>query len=248
MDSSTDASSTAIRTRDSVTRAYSFANLSQYSPSQRFLIKLADLTFYFLIGAVGLTIRWKVTGQEHLDSVRQNGSLPILTFWHNRIFLATYFFRHRRIVVMTSRSFDGEYIARFIQRFGYGAARGSSTRGGIGAVVEMVKLMRAGCPTGFSIDGPKGPRYVAKMGAVLLAKKTGNPIVPFSISASRSLTINSWDQLQIPLPFTKALISIGEPIYVSKDATEEELRLKRDELQQSLDDLCARGDEWRSKA
>src|SRR5688500_19433593 len=76
---------------------------------------------------------------------------------------------------MTSRSFDGEYIARFIQRFGYGAVRGSSTRGGVGAIVEMVRLMRAGLPTAFTIDGPKGPRYVAKMGAVLLAKKTGQP-------------------------------------------------------------------------
>ena len=69
-----------------------------------------------------------------------------------------------------------EYIARFIQRFGYGAARGSSTRGGVGAVVEMVRLMRANCPAGFTVDGPKGPRYVAKMGPVLLAKKTGHPV------------------------------------------------------------------------
>jgi len=246
MDSSTEASSTGIRTRESVARAYSFANLSDYSAWERFQIRMADFAFYVLIGIVGLTVRWKVDGQDHLASVERNGLLPILAFWHNRIFLATYFFRKRRIVVMTSRSFDGEYIARFIQRFGYGAARGSSTRGGIGAIIEMVKLMRAGCPTGFTIDGPKGPRCVAKMGAVLLAKKTGNPIVPFSISASRSLTVNSWDRLQIPLPFTKALTSIGEPIYVSKEATEEELESKRDQLQQSLDDLCARGDEWRS--
>ena len=73
-------------------------------------------------------------------------------------FLTTYWWRKRRIVVMTSRSFDGEYIARFIQRFGYGAVRGSSTRGGVGAIVEMVRLMRAGCTTAFTIDGPKGPR------------------------------------------------------------------------------------------
>ena len=94
---------------------------------------------------------------------------------------------------MTSRSFDGEYIARFIQRFGYGAVRGSSTRGGVGAIVEMARLMRAGCTTAFTIDGPKGPRYVAKMGAVLLAKKSGHPIMPVTMALRSYWKIPSWD-------------------------------------------------------
>src|SRR5207245_989017 len=98
--------------------------------------------------------------------------------------LATYFFRHRGIVVMSSQSFDGEYTARLIQRFGYGTARGSSTRGSIGAIIEMVRLMRNGRPTAFTIDGPKGPRHVARPGAVLLAKKTGQPVLPFTITAA----------------------------------------------------------------
>jgi len=79
----------------------------------------------------------------------------------------------------------GEYIARFIQRFGYWRRPRLIDRGAIGAVVEMVRLMRAGCPTAFTIDGPKGPRYEAKMGSVLLAKKTGFPILPFTITAKR---------------------------------------------------------------
>ena len=114
---------------------------------------------------------------------------------------------------MTSQSFDGEYIARFIQRFGYGAARGSSTRGAVGAIIEMTRLMRAGSPTAFTIDGPKGPRYVAKMGAVLLAKKTGQPILPFTISARHWEAKRSWDGFQIPLPFSRARLDIAQPIY-----------------------------------
>lgn len=136
---------------------------------------------------------------------------------------------------MTSQSFDGEYIARFIRRFGYGAARGSSTRGGTGAIVEMVRLMRAGSPTAFTIDGPKGPRYVAKMGAVLLAKKTGQPILPFTISARRFWEAKSWDRFQLPLPFTKARVVIAPPIYVPADAGDDALQAKRDELQQALE-------------
>jgi lysophospholipid acyltransferase (LPLAT)-like uncharacterized protein len=148
---------------------------------------------------------------------------------------------------MTSQSFDGEYIARFIQRFGYGAARGSSTRGATGAVIEMVRLMRVGCPTAFTIDGPKGPRYEAKMGAVLLAKKTGNPILPFTITPAKFWEARkSWDRSQIPKPFARARVDIAAPIFVAADAGEELLQTKRDQLQQALDEINQRGDEWRA--
>jgi lysophospholipid acyltransferase (LPLAT)-like uncharacterized protein len=174
----------------------------------------------------------------------KDGSVPIMAFWHNRVFLATYYFRRRGIVVMTSRSFDGEYIARFIQRLGYGAARGSSTRGGVGALVEMVRLMRAGLPAGFTIDGPKGPRYEAKMGAVLLAKKTGHPVLPFTVAAEKFWEAKSWDAFQVPKPFTRARVLIAQPIHVPADADDAMLQAKRDELQQALDELNTRGESW----
>ncbi len=241
-----DTSTSAAMDKASVERAYTFTSLKNYSARERLLIRLADLAFFLSISILGRTIRWEVKGEEHFAAIKEKGLLPIHTFWHDRIFLGTYFFRQRGIVVMTSRSFDGEYIARFIQRLGYGAARGSSTRGAVGALMEMVRLMRAGCPTAFTIDGPKGPRYVAKMGCVLLAKKTGNPVVVFTITANRHFTIKSWDRLQIPVPFTKALVEIAPPIYVPEDADEQTLEAKRDEVQQALDTICARGDQWRA--
>jgi lysophospholipid acyltransferase (LPLAT)-like uncharacterized protein len=233
------------KTNNSVVRAYSSASLANYSFKDRLLIKTIDLASFLAISLIGLTVRWQVVGEEHFESISRAGRLPIYTSWHNRIFLSLYFFRNRRIVVMTSQSKDGEYIARFLRRFGYGSARGSSTRGAVGALVEMVKLMRAGCPAGFTIDGPKGPRYVAKMGAVLLSKKTGNPVLPFVITPAKFFEINSWDRLQIPLPFTKARVEISAPIYVSKDTDEEALETKKNELQQALDDMTARGEAWR---
>ncbi len=221
-----------------VDRAYAFADLSAYPLTKRLLIKAADLAFFLLIKVIGRTVRFDVEGWEHWEAASREGKIPIYTFWHNRVFLATYFWQRRRIVVMTSQSFDGEYIARFIQRFGYGAARGSSTRGGTGAIVEMVRLMRAGCPTGFTIDGPKGPKYVAKMGAVLLAKKTGQPILPFTITASRFWTAKrSWDQFQVPWPFSRARVRIEAPIYVAPNADDVELERKRTELQCSLEEI-----------
>ena len=227
-------------------RAYTFANLSSYSLKDRLLIRGADLVFFLLIKLIGRTIKFEIEGWDNWEAASRDGKIPIYTFWHNRVFLATYFWRRRGIVVMTSQSFDGEYIARFIQRFGYGAARGSSTRGATGAIVEMVRLMRTGCPTAFTIDGPKGPRYVAKMGAVLIAKKTGNPILPFTITARKSWEAKkSWDGFQTPKPFTRARVDIARPIYVPSDATDEVLEAKRDELQRALDQINQQGEEWR---
>ncbi|HKP73568.1 MAG TPA: lysophospholipid acyltransferase family protein [Pyrinomonadaceae bacterium] len=218
-------------------RADRFADLSAYTFKQRLLIRAADLAFYVLINLIGRTTRFRVEGWENWQAATRDGQQPVYTFWHNRVFLATYFWRRRGIVVMTSQSFDGEYIARFIQRFGYGASRGSSSRGAVGALVEMVKLVRQGRPAAFTIDGPRGPRHVAKMGAVLLAKKTGQPVLPFSINADRYYSAPSWDAFQVPYPFTRARVLIAPPIYVPPDADEVALEAKRDELQRALDSI-----------
>ena len=228
-----------------IDRAYEFADLSNYPFLDRLKIRAADLVFYSLISLIGRTARFEVIGWENHEKAEQNGGLPIYVFWHDRIFLTTYWWRQRRIVVMTSRSFDGEYIARFIQRFGYGAVRGSSTRGAVGAIIEMARLMREGCTTAFTIDGPKGPPYVAKMGAVMLAKKTGHPIMPVTMALERYWAAPTWDELQIPIPFTRARVYVAPPIYVPADADEATLAAKRDELQQTLDDLNHQSEEWR---
>jgi lysophospholipid acyltransferase (LPLAT)-like uncharacterized protein len=236
------------RTAANVERAYRRPDLSSYPFKKRMLIRLADLSVFILIKLIGSTVRFQIDGWKNWEAVSRDNHVPILALWHNRIFIATYFWQRRGIVAMTSQSFDGEYIARFMQRFGYGAVRGSSTRGAVGALLEMVRLMRAGCPTAFTLDGPKGPRQVAKMGAVLLAKKTGHPILPFTISPARFWrSSKSWDQAQVPKPFTRALVVIAPPIYVAPDADEAMLEGKRDELQRALDAINRRGEEWRGE-
>ncbi len=228
-----------------IQKVYEFADLSKYSFKERLLIRIIDLACFVLISFIGKTVRFEVEGQENFEQIENAGKIPIYTFWHNRIFIGTYFFRNRKIVVMTSQSFDGEYIARFIQRFGYGASRGSSTRGGIKALGEMIRVMKEGFPAAFSIDGPKGPKYEAKSGVCLLAKKTGNPIIPFVFESKNYWEINSWDKLQIPKPFTRVKVIIEKPIYVSSEANDDEIENKRLEVQSSLDELVKRGVQWR---
>ncbi|MEP7211688.1 MAG: lysophospholipid acyltransferase family protein [Acidobacteriota bacterium] len=226
-------------------KLYTFASLSPYSPRQRITIKAADLAFYSLIRSIGNTVKFEVEGIANLESIRSTGRTPIYATWHDRIFLGTYFLRDQGIVFLTSQSFDGEYIARFLQRFGFGVVRGSSTRGGARGLAQMVRELKRGAAMGFTVDGPKGPRYEAKPGPVILAKKTGEPILPFIIEPSGFSTVGSWDKLQIPHPFARARVIFGKPIYVSETAGDEELDRKLRELQASLDDLTEQGIEWR---
>jgi lysophospholipid acyltransferase (LPLAT)-like uncharacterized protein len=221
---------------ESVARAYRHADLSGYGLGRRLAVRAAGLVFYLAIRALGSTARFRVEGWEHWEEACRGGP-PVMAFWHEQIFLTTYYFRRRRIVVMTSQSFDGEYIARFIRRFGYGAARGSSTRGGVGALVEMARLVRRGCPAGFTVDGPRGPRRVAKTGALLLAKKTGRPVLPFAVTPERCWRLRSWDRLQIPKPFTRAVVRLAPPVRVPSDADGRALEDARRELQRALESL-----------
>jgi lysophospholipid acyltransferase (LPLAT)-like uncharacterized protein len=232
--------------RINLERVYGFADLSSYSLKDRFIIRAADLAFYVLIRFLGATSKFEVEGWENHDAVTESGGLPIYVFWHERIMMTTYWWRNRKIVVLTSQSRDGEYIARFIQRFGYGAVRGSSTRGAVGAVLQMAKLMRAGCTTCFVVDGPRGPRHEAKMGPALLAKRSGHPILPVTMALAKHWTLPSWDHFQVPKPFTRAKIFVASPIYVAATADDEELERKRSEVQRVLDDLTERAEQWRA--
>lgn len=189
------------------------------------------------IWLVGRTLRWKSVGSENLEKVYGDGKRAILVFWHGRIFPGAWYFRNQGIVVMTSQNFDGEYIARCIEMLGYAVARGSSSRGGIKALGEMAHCLRKGLDVAFTLDGPRGPRFVAKMGPVMLAKKMGQPIVCFHISMQRKIQLKSWDLAQIPLPFSRALIMFGAPIYLSRQATEEETQLRFAEMQNTMDQL-----------
>lgn len=227
-------------------RAYTFSSLADYPFGDRLMIRVADLFFYLLIRFICATLRWEVRGMEHLDSVFASNHRAIFTFWHVCIFSATWMWRRRGIVVMSSQSRDGEYIARFIKRFGYGTARGSSTRGGSRALAEMARCLNNRMDVAFTIDGPRGPAYKAKTGAITLARHSGQAILPFHIAVRRHIELPSWDRLQIPLPFTQALTLIGEPIYVERDSSDEKLAEGQSALQSVLDRLRTEGEIWRN--
>jgi lysophospholipid acyltransferase (LPLAT)-like uncharacterized protein len=215
----------------------------EFSRWQRFQIGFME-HFGALLIRIGGTLHWETRGTECLQDALAQGERIILAFWHNRIVSSTWYWRNRGIVAMTSMNFDGEYIARVLRGFGYGSARGSSSRGGLAALIEMAGCLATGKDVAFAVDGPRGPRYVAKPGPVLLARRTGCPIFCFHISTQRYLQLNSWDRFQVPAPFSRALL-LGAPlIRVPADTDREGLLAKQAEVQNVLDALRTEGDHF----
>jgi lysophospholipid acyltransferase (LPLAT)-like uncharacterized protein len=205
----------------------------QQSARQRAEVAAIATVGYPFLRALGSTWKWKVSGAEHVEAISARGLYPIHSFWHGRILPATIYFQRRGIVVITSENYDGEWIARIIQKFGYGTARGSTSRGGPKALLQLVRDVKSK-GVAFTLDGPRGPAEVAQPGAVWLAKATGNPLLPFHAEAAASWTLKSWDRTQIPKPFTAVAMAIGEPLYVPRDAGEPALDEWRTRLQASL--------------
>src|SRR5215210_4083154 len=200
------------------------------SPRKRAEVAAIATLGYPLVRGLTSTWNWKVSGAEHLDAITNAGHQPILALWHGRILAATPYFQRRGIVAMASENFDGEWIARLLGKFGYGAARGSTSRRGPVALRQLVKEVKAH-GVAFTLDGPRGPAGVAQPGAVWLAKATGQPLLPFHSEAASSWTLNSWDRAQIPKPFTTVAMAIAEPLYVPRDADDAALEQARQHLQ-----------------
>jgi hypothetical protein len=214
--------------------------IGRLSAGQRLQAHAIAAIGYPIIAALGATLKWRTEGLEHFDAIVRSGRQPIMAFWHGRVLPATYYFRRRGIFVITSENFDGEWIAGVIERFGYRTARGSTSRGGLKALLQLKRDMAAGRPAGFTLDGPRGPARCAQPGAVWLAKATGNPILPFHLEANRHWTLRSWDRTQIPKPFATVSIAMGEPFFVAPAASADELDRARRDLEARLAALEAR--------
>jgi lysophospholipid acyltransferase (LPLAT)-like uncharacterized protein len=205
-----------------------------FSLAQRLALFCVSWIGYLALRLIGPTLRWKVEieaggpAAERCDPV-------IIVFWHRCVFPGTWRYRRRGIAVMTSSSFDGEYIARIIERCGYSAVRGSSSRGGVRALLGMHKILEQGRSVGFTIDGPRGPRYVAKPGPVLLARNTGAPIYSLHVALEKAWVFDSWDLFMVPKPFSRALLRLGRLIHVPPDATPAQMQQYQAEMQATLD-------------
>jgi len=206
----------------------------RFTLRQRILLWLISWGCYLLIRLIGPTLRIRFTAEEGASDSRFPHP-AVFVFWHNAVIPATYLYRHRDIAVMTSSSFDGEYIARVIEKFGFRAVRGSSSRGAVRALLGMHTEIDQGRSVAFTIDGPRGPLYVAKPGPVLLARNTQLPIVAFYVAVERAWILKSWDRLRIPKPFSRVHLRLGKPLTVPADARSAEVQTLHREMQVNLE-------------
>lgn len=205
-----------------------------FSLWQRFLLWLITWAGVIVIRLIAPTMKLTVSYEDGAPPSLDTKPL-VLAFWHSCIFPAIYAWRNLQIRVMSSDSFDGEYTGRIIRKFGFVKVRGSSSKGAVRALLGMRREIEQGATVAFTIDGPRGPRYVAKPGPVVLARATGAPMVAFHIALANPWVLNTWDKSMIPKPFSRALLRISRKINVPEDSGEDERQRYHAELQAALD-------------
>ena len=187
-----------------------------------------------LIRGLRAMLRLEIRGTEHIRKFWDRGENAIVVFWHGRMLLLPYAYGGPGVRVLISSSRDGELIARTIGKFGLGTVRGSSTRGGGRARAEMHAALAQGLDIGITPDGPRGPRYVVKPGAIELARESGRPIVPILMSSTRGRRLGSWDGFFVPLPGDRVIMEWGPALYVGADEDFEAARLRVEAALNSL--------------
>ena len=212
---------------------------------RRIQIPIIAGAVYSVIRVLGPTLRFEVLGRAAIDAFWARKQPCIWAFWHRVILPIAWFGRKRGIVVMNTTAFDGQWTRKVIERLGFGTAQGSSSKGGLRGLQVMAQRIKEGLDCAFTIDGPRGPRYVAKVGPVLLARMTGAPIVVFHIGVDRGKTVEkTWDHFLLPGLFARAILIGGKPIRVPQDADAEMIQAKHQEMQKELERVRDIAEGW----
>jgi lysophospholipid acyltransferase (LPLAT)-like uncharacterized protein len=213
--------------------------------SRRIQIPVIAAAVFSVIRTLGPTLRYEVLGWQHAERVYAAKKQCIWAFWHRVIIPIVWWYRNHGVVVMNTTAFDGQWTRKVIEWLGYGTAQGSSSRGGLRGLAVMARRLEEGFDCAFTIDGPRGPRYVAKPGPVMLARKSGCPIMVFHIGVERGKTFEkTWDHFLMPKPFSRTLMLFAPPIYVPKDATSELMEAKHAEMQRELERVRDIAESW----
>lgn len=209
----------------------------RFTLRQRIVLRIIIWIGYWAIRMIGPTLRVSVSYEEGAQRTMEERPL-IGSFWHSCIIPATYICRDLGVRVMSSNSYDGEYMGRIIRKFGFVAVKGSSSRNAVRALLGLRRALQEGWTVAFTLDGPRGPRHIVKPGPVALARSSGVPLTMFHAAVDKAWVLNSWDRMMIPRPFSRVLLRFGKMIPVPTDATDEDLERYTSELQAALDRVC----------
>ena len=167
----------------------------------------------FIIGEIlGRTWRFSVDGRGDYDPFHDYGKGCIYAFWHSSLLPLAFYFRNTAKTAIISESRDGTRAAAVAQRWGHAVIHGSSSHGGAPALRSCIRALKSGSNIVITPDGPRGPREIVKKGVAQIALLSGAPVIPVSVTAGSVLRLNSWDRTVIPLPFSKVVVRIGDPL------------------------------------
>jgi lysophospholipid acyltransferase (LPLAT)-like uncharacterized protein len=167
----------------------------------------------------------------------------VLAFWHSRILMVSYLYQNVGGAILASRSDDGEIIARILRAQGQHLVRGSTRKGGMRALVKLIQIMRNENRPGCVVpDGPQGPRFIVQPGVVLLAQKTGYPIIPITYSAQRVKIFSTWDRFMLPYPATTCRVIYGAPLHIDPKARGARFEASRQALEDELNRITIAAD------
>ena len=209
----------------------------KWSLRQRIVLSLIVWAGYWFIRLLSPTLRVSVSYEDGAQKTLDERPL-VASFWHECMIPATYLFRHMGIRVMSSFSYDGEYMGRIIRRFGFVAVKGSSSRNPVRALLGLRRALEEGWTVAFTLDGPRGPRRKVKPGPVGLAGSAGVAMTTFHAAVDRAWVLRSWDRMLIPKPFSRVLVRVGKLIRVPPDARDQDLDRYSADLQSTLDRVC----------
>ncbi|MBS1814963.1 MAG: lysophospholipid acyltransferase family protein [Acidobacteria bacterium] len=188
-----------------------------FTRKQNILLAIIPRLASALIRLLGCTLRFE---DVCAPCTVPGDTLPgpgVFGFWHRSLLMAAYRFRNQGFVIVISQSFDGELIARTVERLGFLVVRGSSSRRGAQALIAMERLVRQGCVAAFTADGPRGPVYIAKPGLTRLAQRTTQDAGAFHLAPQRAWQLKSWDKFLIPKPFSRITVSWPQHVKVTAD-------------------------------
>jgi lysophospholipid acyltransferase (LPLAT)-like uncharacterized protein len=225
---------TEATTREAAAAAEPAHGPRRFTLRQRIVLRMIIWAGYWFIRLIGPTLRVCISfepgAQETLESRPLIGS-----FWHSCLIPATYICRNLGVRVMSSYSYDGEYMGRIIHKFGFVAVKGSSSRNAVRALLGLRRALEDGWTVAFTLDGPRGPRHKVKPGPVALGRSSGVPLTMFHAAVDKAWVLHTWDRLMIPKPFSRVLLRFGKLIPIPRNATDEDVENYQAELQGSLD-------------
>lgn len=208
-----------------------------------FLLKFKINFAFCLVALLGRSLRFRVVGQEQLAEYHGKTGF-IINAWHGQQLIGFYFFRRCGYYILSSLSRDGDFSSSIMRKFGWNIIRGSSSKGAVRSLIELLKVLRQGAGLVMTPDGPRGPIYHIEPGGLYLAQKTGAPIIPMAMIYDRKWIFRrSWDLFVVPKPFARCVAYLGEPLFIDAKLSEEQLELEKKRLQEAIHEANRSGEE-----